>query len=269
MTDNEGRVLPAWRGAQWAREGVDVFAAAPAVWMGMTLLFVLIGVTLSVVPFAGLLWSVAAPILLGGVMLGCHAQQQGRPVEVRHLFAGFQAPVMQQLALVGALYLAATVLMFVLGVGVGFGGALGAAAVLGSGLVEAQPLVVVSLIALFVVVFMLIALLLSMSIWFAPALVALDGVPALDAMRISVKASLRNLPAFLVYGLLMLGIAVVILSPFIAAAVMIPIYGGADAAPAVVAVLIGCAVFALLCMLVAVPTVWGAMYASYRDVFHP
>ncbi|MGI8673067.1 MAG: BPSS1780 family membrane protein [Luteitalea sp.] len=267
MAVGEGRVVPADHGLQWARDGVELVSAAPVVWLGMALLFVLLGVALSIVPGVSLLWNVAVPILLGGVMLGCEAMRQGRPLEVRHLFAGFEAPRMQQLALVGALYLAASILLIVLGVGIALGGSLLSAAMLGSGAFEQSPALVVGLVATGIIVFGALAILLSMTIWFAPALVALDGVAALEAMRISLYASLRNTLPLLVYGLVLIGVGLLVMAPFIAALILLPLYQPTGTAPLMIAVAVGRAVFLVICAVAIAPTIWGAMYASYRDVF--
>src|SRR4249920_3026388 len=45
---------------------------------------------------------------------------------------------------------------------------------------------------------------LAMSIWLAPLLVALDGVPAFDAMKLSLRACLKNILPIIVYGMLMI-----------------------------------------------------------------
>ncbi len=111
MAARDPRTVPAVMGVAWAREGLEILAAAPATWIGITILFLLIGVVLTVIPFAGMLWSVAVPIHAGGLMLGCRALRQGRPLEIRYLFNGFEAPRLQPLALVGALYLAGSLVV--------------------------------------------------------------------------------------------------------------------------------------------------------------
>ena len=52
-----------------------------------------------------------------------------------------------------------------------------------------------------------VALLVAMAYWFAPALVALNGEPPLDALSKSFAGSWRNVGAFLLYGLIYIGVA--------------------------------------------------------------
>src|SRR5690349_14854321 len=128
----EPRAVPAGHGLRWAREGLELFAASPAVWIGITILFLMMGVVLSMIPFAGMLWSVVVPIHAGGLMLGCRALRQGQPLEVRYLFNGFEAPRVQPLALVGALYLAGSLIVMLPLIVLVVIGTLGSAFVLGS-----------------------------------------------------------------------------------------------------------------------------------------
>jgi uncharacterized membrane protein len=52
-----------------------------------------------------------------------------------------------------------------------------------------------------------------MAIWFAPALVALHAMPAIDAMKLSFKACLANIVPFLMYGLVLTVLMVVAIIP--------------------------------------------------------
>jgi uncharacterized membrane protein len=69
--------------------------------------------------------------------------------------------------------------------------------------------------AIFVVAMigLLIALLVAMAYWFAPALVVLNGEQPVEALRKSFAASSRNLGAFLLYGLIYIGLAIVATIP--------------------------------------------------------
>ena len=65
---------------------------------------------------------------------------------------------------------------------------------------------------------MLVALVLSfvfaMALWFAPALVVLRDTPPVDALKQSWSATVGNVAAFLVYGVLWIVAAVVATIPF-------------------------------------------------------
>jgi uncharacterized membrane protein len=76
-----------------------------------------------------------------------------------------------------------------------------------------------------------------MMIWFAPALVAFHNVPAVDSMKQSFQACMKNIVPFLVYGIIALCLAIV---------ATIPLGLG---------------------WLVLGPTLIGSIYYSYRDIF--
>jgi uncharacterized membrane protein len=51
-------------------------------------------------------------------------------------------------------------------------------------------------------------LLVAMAYWFAPALVVLNGEPPIVALQKSFMASWRNFGAFLLYGVIYIGLAI-------------------------------------------------------------
>ena len=267
MVVREPRVVPAGHGLQWAREGLELFAASPVVWIGITILFLMMGVVLSIIPFAGMLWSVVVPIHAGGLMLGCRALRQGQPLEVRHLFNGFEAPRVQPLALVGALYLAGSLIVMLTLILLVVIGSLGSAFALGSTGGSTTALAGVGVVGLLIVLVVLAAILvLSLALWFAPALVVFDEVPALEALKASLRAGWVNVAAFTVYGLVLIGLGVVATSPLVAAILLAAARGEQAGALAVVTIG-GTALFTILCAVLLMPAAWGAMYASYEDVF--
>ena len=54
---------------------------------------------------------------------------------------------------------------------------------------------------------------LLMAIWFAPALVMLHDFKPVDALRVELPGCLRNIPAFLIYGVVGLVLAIVATIP--------------------------------------------------------
>jgi uncharacterized membrane protein len=54
-----------------------------------------------------------------------------------------------------------------------------------------------------------VALLVAMAYWFAPALVVLNGEAPIAALRKSFAASMHNIGAFLLYGIIYIGLAIV------------------------------------------------------------
>ncbi len=261
------RTVPAAHGLQWLRQGTELFSAAPATWVGVTVLFLLMAVVLSVIPFAGMLWTVAVPIHAGGLMIGCDALRHGQPLEVRHLFNGFEQPRVQPLAIVGALYLAGSVLLIVPAMLLLVGSTFLSALTMSLAPSAVGAALSLALIAAVVIVMFAVATTLAMAVWFAPALVVFEGIEAVDAIKLSLRASWENVHAFAVYGLAALAVGGVILAPLLAAAALVAAGGERQSGALAVMLIGGAGLFTALCMLLVMPVAWGAMYASYRDVF--
>jgi hypothetical protein len=171
-------------------------------------------------------------------MTACRDAEAGQEIEIAHLFAGFRMEA-SHLVTVGGVYLVGNVA--IAGAAMYVGGAelreaLQAAAEgtperIGPETANQAMLAVLLAAALFVP--------LAMAVWFAPALVILDRVPAPRALLLSMRACLANMLPFLFYGALMSALFFVALLPlFVGLAVWVPI--------AVI-----------------------SAYTSYRDVFGP
>ena len=63
------------------------------------------------------------------------------------------------------------------------------------------------------IVAVVIALLVAMAYWFAPALVVLNGEPPIIALQKSFMASWQNFGAFLLYGVIYIGLAIIATIP--------------------------------------------------------
>lgn len=237
------RSLPAGRGASWWTEGWKIFTVAPLPWVGMIVVLFVINVVLNLVPvIGGLAGTVLGPVFAGGLLLGCHALAQGRPLEFMHLFAAFQSDRLGPLAILGLIVLAfGIVVMLAVGALVfGAGATAFVAAAIGqsgdAGMGSAMAgmgaaAVIGALVAL------VAGAVFAMAWWFAPALVTLNRAAPLDALQASFRAALANLGALLVFGLIFVALAV---------AATIPMGLG---------------------WLVLGPVAVGAAYASWREVF--
>jgi uncharacterized membrane protein len=232
----EPRQLPAGAGLNWLSEGWKFFAQAPGVWIGIALIWMLLVVVASMLPLiGGFAASMLGVVLSAGVALGCQAMRRGETLEVSHLFAGFSVNF-NQLLLVGLIYTGATIVVTVVILAVVFLGLGG----MGAFTQQAQPpdsAKIVLMIVAIGVPALLLFIPLAMSIWFAPALVALDGVPAFDAMRLSLRACMKNILPIIVYGL------IAVLAGILA---MIPL---------------------LLGLFVLTPVLMAATYVAYRQIF--
>lgn len=209
------RRLPAADGIGWWGESWRIFCAAPSTWLGIFALFIIISIALVLVPIVGsLIHTVLTPVFAGGAMLGCHALARGEPLRVGHLFEGFQHGRAAPLCVLGLLWLAILFVMAIVMVATTFLtlGASGLAAIMDFGsagfdysaLASAgMSIVVVGLIAL------ALTLLVAMAYWFAPALVVLNGEKPFAALQKSFAASMDNIGAFLLYGIVYIGLAIV------------------------------------------------------------
>ena len=94
--------------------------------------------------------------------------------------------------------------------------------------------------------------------WFAPLLVAWDGVPALKSVFFSFVASLRNWRAFAAYGLAVAMVGVVIPG-------LILLVAG-SLSPTLLNIF--SVALRMLLVFVMAPVLMASVYLSYRDVFH-
>jgi uncharacterized membrane protein len=238
------RHLDAGAGAAWWGESWRIFCAAPLPWIGILVVFIVLSIGLAMIPLVGSLAStVLTPVFAGGVMLGCQALAEGRPLSIGHLFEGFQGSRFPPLLTLGLVLLAVFFVIAVAMVGTVFLtlGASGLAALMDFG--AATPIDYAALwsagVAIFVVaaVAVIVALLVATAFWVAPALLVLRGAPPLRALSKSFTASWQNIGAFTIYALIYLGLAIVASIPF------------------------------ALGWLVLAPMVVGSCYAGWRTIF--
>lgn len=227
------RDLPPAKGLEWLAAGWRTLLQAPGVWLAQALLYILVLFALGLVPLLG--WAavlVAFPVLSAGMVAGAAELAAGRPLKVGHLFEGLRRHA-ANLLIVGLFYLIGGLLAGLVAAAIGGSAALtgyvmGALAGLG---------LAIGGVMLASFIFTILWVGLIMALWFAPALVLLHDVAPLEAMRLSVSACSHNL---LCFGLLAVMLYVLI---WVA---MLP---------------------AGLGMLVLVPVLAGALFASYRDTF--
>ena len=206
------RHLAAGEGTAFWGEAWRIFCASPAVWMLIVVAYVVLSIVLQIIPVIGsVAHLVLTPVFVGGMMLGCNALARGAPLEFAHLFAGFDSRRIGPLAVLGMFALAAVIVSgILLAAGtfmtIGMSG-LGALLDYGSprALTSAAGAGILGLVLLALV----IAALAGMAFWFAPALVAIDGVEPVAAMKASFEACLANLGPLLVYGLVYIGLAII------------------------------------------------------------
>lgn len=236
------RTVPAGRGWDWIKEGTAMFVRQPGIWLGVSLLtLVLVGI----VSRMGIL-AVATPVvvvlLYGGLMIGCAAQGRGGELEIEHLFAGFKRPV-QALLILGVVLMVARLatgwIAGVLGAVFGLGSMVSSFAAAASGDPYALSAAlagagIMALIWLMVVLTLVTGV--TLAFMFSPGLVALGGVAPQAAIQASFLAAWRNWRALTVYGLA--GVVLLFLS-----------------------------IITVIGIFVIVPVSITTAYLAYRDVF--
>lgn len=225
-------LVSAGRGMGWISEGWALFKDNPGTWIGMIAVYLVISLVLGMLPLVNLLMALAGPVFMGGLMLGAHAAAQGDGVEFAHLFAGFRE-YFGKLVMVAVIYFAGIIVVIV---GIGLFSGLGAGFMM-SGESAMSTGAGVTAMMLGVLVALLLIVPMAMAVWYAPALVVLNDQAPLDAMKLSFRGCLKNFVAFLVFGVVLLVLAVL---------AAIPLFLG---------------------FLVLTPVMILATYTSYRDIF--
>lgn len=109
----EIRQVSAIHGWYWIVQGFQMFRKAPMIWMLICFIPFLIVVTLALlIPMAGpLIFMLIAPVFLAGIMVACREQEQGRQIEVPHLFIGFKTHT-APLITVGGIFLVGLLIIY-------------------------------------------------------------------------------------------------------------------------------------------------------------
>ncbi len=216
----EGRTVPAGNGWLWIVQGWGLFAKAPGMWIGMMVVLILIQIVLGLVPFVGLVMSLLLPVFAAGLVIASRALDQGGSARFGQLFAGFKHRF-GELILVGVISLVLSIVFTVIALlvsGVGY-----------LILNRAEPVEFGMKMLLAFLVLLALMLPLVMATWFAAALIAFHELGALEAMKSSFVACLKNFVPFLVYGLILLvpsfvatlplGLGWLVLGPVVAASI--------------------------------------------------
>jgi uncharacterized membrane protein len=238
-----GRTVDMGRGLTWIQHGWTAFMQAPLMWIVNMVIFIVIYIVISSIPFVGaLICHVLTAILGAGLMLAAHGLRSGRTMEATDLFGGFKAPLTSPLITTGVIYMAAWLTVYVI-CGLVFLAIFGMSGAVGT-ILSGDPGAIAGMLAgaglgVLVVALLMVALSLPIvaAIWFAPALVAISNVAPVEALRASLFGCLRNILPSFIYGLIFL-----------------------------VLIIIGSIPFGLG-LLVVLPLMITSTYAAYRDIF--
>ncbi|NTV69576.1 MAG: hypothetical protein HGA71_05440 [Azonexaceae bacterium] len=217
----------------WLRQGWAMFLVNPGVWIGSTVLLLVMLMAISIVPLFGQIAAhLLVPLFGAGMIKLCKRLNDGEEPEIADLFAGFRHNA-GQLVMIGVFFamgifgIAFLAFMLVSG-GILGGGVTGKVAGFGIALGG------VMLAGLLV---MVLSVPIIMATWFAPALVFFHDMQPLDAMKASFAAGAKNFLPMAIFGIFL------VVALFFA---MLPVGMG---------------------LLLLLPVVSGAVFASYRDIF--
>lgn len=249
-------------GYRWLVEGIKLFLRQPWVWLalvGMTMLVLFILLTL---PLLGVLIVFTLfPGLAAGFMLVARELHENRPARFSLIIAPLRAQPAPLLVVGGFAFVTVFAALIVLTVGWREEFAqLVALAQSPSPDVQAVERAIAEL-TLPTLAMAGLMLPVGMATWFAPALIAFGNVSGKQALAASFKASLSNFWPFAVYGVLLIGLDVLV---SFAASLLLRALGavGGDAVARFGGVLLS---FPVFCAFVAI--LFASAYVSFSDVF--
>jgi uncharacterized membrane protein len=218
---------------EWLREGWTMFIANPGVWIGSTVLLMVMLLAIAIVPvFGQIAVNLLLPVFAGGMVLMARRQASGEQAEIADLFAGFRHNA-GGLVMVGVFYTAGIFGIAFLAFLLVSGGILGGVI---TGRVAGVGIALGGMMIAGLLVFLL-SIPVIMATWFAPALVFLHDMQPLPAMKASFAAGMHNWLPMVIFGLIL---AVALFFATLPAG---------------------------LGFLLLIPVFSGAVYASYRDIF--
>jgi uncharacterized membrane protein len=234
MTGPKG--VPAGHGWAWLVNGWWHFKQNPIAWMVGIVVWILIAMVVSLIPMiGGIVLNLITPVIAAGFVIGCRAQEDGEDFTINHIFAGFSNNT-GQLVLVGLIYFGSFLLVSI-AIAVGLFGMIGMQAMASENpdMMMAMLLSPAFLIAILLVFLIMIPLMMAYA--FAPALVALDDMKALSAMKQSFVGCLKNLLPLTIYSLLVMVLFFIGTLPF------------------------------GLGLLIVIPMLNASLYSAYRDIY--
>lgn len=229
----EIRQVPAANAWTWTVKGFELFRENPAMLIILLLIYLAIIVPISLLPFVGsILSALIAPIFSAGLMWGCQALYKKQDLEINHLFEGFKRNP-SQLVAIGGFYML-SLLIIAIFVVLSLDKATIDVLMQGKNVSpeQANAMMLPILIAMGLLVPVL------MAYWYAPVLASLNNLSAIDAMKLSFFACVKNFLPFLLYSLIFMVLLIAALIP------------------------------AGLGLIIVMPLLMTSLYVSYVDVFN-
>lgn len=231
------RKVPAAQGWQWVRSGFALYRKNPLLLSAAFAMVFGVVMALGLIPGVGsALSDLASPLMVAGFMAAYRALDEGQDLELPHFLAGVRGPAIP-LMTIGAVQFLGALLIGKVMLNMGFDPQAFVEAAraqqdpeaMQAMLNEAMPAVFTGLLLFTPVI---------MATWFAPALILFGGARPVTALGVSMKAVVRNWAALLVNGFA-LGMVLIL-------AALVPL---------------------MLGLLVAMPVLFGSLYASYQAIF--
>jgi hypothetical protein len=232
------RKVAASQGFQWVAAGFRLYRKTPLLLSAAFGLLFGVVMALGLIPVVGSsLSELASPLMVAGFMAAYRALDSGGELELPHFLAGVKGPAIP-LMTIGAVQLLGALLIGQVMLAMGFDPQALMAATQGgkASPQEMQAILNQAMPALLVGLVLFTPLI--MATWFAPALILFGGARPATALGVSLKAVVRNWAAMLTNSIA-LGLLL-----FVAA--LVPM---------------------LLGLLVAMPILFGSLYASYQAIF--
>jgi len=219
--------VEAGAGWQWIAQGWSLFTQSAGNWIVIALIFGILYFVLNFVPFiGGLIATLLTPALLGGMIYGARELDQGRSLEIAHLFQAFrESGRAGPMILLGLLPLIAAMISGALAVAL-FAGAAGTGMMTGSedaamGMMAGGGLAVLGIA-------ILIGLVVGALLLFAVPRVMFAAAEPITALKESLQAVLGNIGAYIVFAVVYIVLAIIATIPFgLGFLVLIPVVAGA------------------------------------------
>lgn len=226
------RQVPAGNAWAWIVNGFNLFKANPAMWIILLVIYLAIMIPVSMLPVIGSVVStLLAPVFAAGMMWGCQALVRNQDLEINHLFEGFKHNTSQLIA-IGGIYMASLLFIAVIVV-LTMDKDTVELLVKGKDLTPEQA----DGVLMPILIAMLLMMPVLMAYWFAPILAGLHNLTAVDAMKLSFAACLKNMLPFLLYGVIFMVLLIIAIIP------------------------VG------LGLVIVVPMMMTSLYSSYTDIF--
>jgi hypothetical protein len=227
--------LGAGRGASWLAESFRIFRARPLQWIGLCAGWISITFALILIPFlGGVIANFLQPVFFASFAIAAYKQQAGERIAMVDLFSGFRRN-MRSLVNLGALLLLAEIAIFAVMAALG----LPIAGPDEQGFTMAEYVEQLQGKEWILLVGFVLTVVIKGALWFAPPLIAFQGMSTSHAMRWSMYAAVANIGTMLVYGIALLALFFVALLPW------------------------------ALGLVVMLPVMAISTYVGYREVFEP